>query len=297
MKKLITLLLLLLLLVEASRAQYQQFYSQYIYSGLLINPAYAGSQDALNITAAYRNQWTGFSGAPKNYSLAAHTPLRNKKVNLGLVVATESFGITSKTEVNIAYAFRIIKIESSLSFGLQAGLDLYKEDWNKVVTTDPNDPNFIPRIENKTIPKFGGGIYYTTKKLYAGLAFPTLYKIDAATSFSSLAMNLYSGMLIKVKNDVVIKPSVLLKYLPASPLQYDITGTFYVSKLLGVGFGYRSSDAIYALLDIKITDQFNLGYSYDFTTSKLKNYSGGSHELMLRYLFKYSVNSKSVRYF
>jgi type IX secretion system PorP/SprF family membrane protein len=96
---------------------------------------------------------------------------------------------------------------------------------------------------------------------------------------------------------VVIKPSVLLKYLPASPLQYDVTGTFYVSKLLGVGFGYRSSDAIYALLDIKITDQFNLGYSYDFTTSKLKNYSGGSHELMLRYLFKYSVNSKSVRYF
>ena len=69
MKKVVTLLLLLLLVIESSRAQYQQFYSQYIYSGLLINPAYAGSQDALNITAAYRNQWTGFEGAPKCFNL------------------------------------------------------------------------------------------------------------------------------------------------------------------------------------------------------------------------------------
>lgn len=291
------LIFLFFLCFNAAWAQHQTFYSQYIFSGLLINPAYAGSQDALNITAAYRNQWTGFSGAPKNISFAAHSPLRNKKINLGLVVSSEKYGISSKTDLDLAYAYRMKFKQASLSFGVQAGLDLLKNDWNQVKTTDPNDPNFIPNVENKSIPKFGAGVYFTNRKLYAGLSLPTLYKVDSKTSFSSIALNIYSGILIPLKNDVIIKPSVLIKYLPHSPVQYDITSTFYLNKIMGVGFGYRSNDAIYAFLDIKLTDQFNLGYSYDFTTSKLKNYSSGSHEIMLRYLFKYNVNSKSIRYF
>ena len=293
-------ILILFLIVCCSKlgfSQHQTFYSQYIYSGLLINPGYAGSQDALNITAAYRNQWTGFTGAPKDFSLAAHTPLRNKKTNLGFIVSNQKYGITSKTDLNIAYAYRIKMKESNLSFGLQAGIDFMRNDWSLVKTTDQNDPNFIPQIEKKSIPKFGAGIYYSNKKMYAGLAFPTLYRIDSKSSFSPVALNLYSGVLFKLNNELIIKPSALIRYVRNSPLQWDLTGTFYLNKIMGVGFGYRSNDAVYAFLDLKINNQLNLGYGYDFTTSQLKNYSSGSHELMLRYLFKYNVNSKSVRYF
>ena len=172
-----------------------------------------------------------------------------------------------------------------------------KNDWSQVKITDQNDPNFVSRVETTSIPKFGAGVYFTNKKLYAGIALPTLYKVDSKNSFSPLALNLYSGILFRLKNDVVIKPSALIKYVRNSPVQWDVTSTFYLSKIVGVGFGYRSNDAVYAFLDLKINDQFNLGYCYDFTTSQLKNSSGGSHEIMLRYLFKYNVNSKSVRYF
>ncbi len=292
-------LLLLLILASANItfAQHQSFYSQYIYSGLLINPAYAGSQDALSVAAAYRNQWTGFDGAPKNLSLALHTPLKNKKTNIGLLVANENFGLSNQTGVNLAYAYRIKSHEHSLSFGLQAGIDLLKTDWNQVKTTDKNDPIFTSGLETRSIPTFGAGVYYKGTNCYAGLAVPTLYKLDSKSSFSPYAFNLYSGMLIRLKNEVVIKPSALVKYIKNSPIQWDVTTTFYLSKIMGVGFGYRSNDAVYAFLDIKINDQFNLGYAYDFTTSQLKNYSSGSHEILLRYLFKYNVNSKSVRYF
>jgi type IX secretion system PorP/SprF family membrane protein len=290
-------LFLLSFVATVSYAQHQTFYSQYIYSGLLINPAYAGSQEALNITAAYRNQWTGFSGAPKNFSFALHSPLRNKKVNLGLLLSNEKFGITTKTDVNVAFAYRVFFKESSLSFGLQAGYDLLKNDWSLIKTTDQNDPNFVAQNNNQSIPKFGAGVYYTAKKIYAGLSFPTLYRIDKSSVFSPYAMNLYSGVLLSINKDVVIKPSVLIKYLHNAPLQFDVTSTFYLNQILGFGFGYRSNDAVYAFVDLKISKQFNLGYGYDFTTSQLKNYSAGSHEIMLRYLFKYNVNSKSVRYF
>ncbi len=291
------LLFLIVLSSGICSAQHQSFYSQYIYSGLLINSAYAGSQDALNVTAAYRNQWTGFTGAPKNYSLAAHTPLANKSTNLGLLLSNEQFGITSKTEVGIAYAYRIKMKERTLAFGLQGGIDFLKNDWTLVKTTDQNDPSFISRVETNSIPKFGAGVYYTGKKSYAGLSLPTLYRFDSKTSYSSFALNLYGGLLIHLNNELVLKPSALLKYLPSSKAQWDITTTLYLNKILGFGFGYRSNDAVYAFLDLRLNEQFNLGYGYDFTISQLKNYSGGSHELMLRYLFKYNVNSKSIRYF
>ena len=288
---------MILAFAKPTIAQYQSYYSQYIFSGLIINPAYAGSQDALNVSAVYRNQWAGLEGAPKNFSIAGHTPLKNKKTNIGVVLSNETFGITSKISAGIAYAYRIKLKENDLSFGLQAGSDFLRNDWTLIKTTDANDPNFIPQIENKSALTFGAGVYYTAKNLYAGLSFPSLYKTNSKGAFSPAAANLYSGFLLRVSDGLVVKPSVLIKYINNSALQYDVTGTFYFSKIFGLGAGYRSSDAAYGFLDLKITDQFNLGYSYDFTTSNLKNYSSGSHEILLRYLFKYNVNSKSVRYF
>jgi type IX secretion system PorP/SprF family membrane protein len=296
MKK-IGLLFLLLLPGMSALGQHNTYYSQYIYSGLLINPAYAGSQDALNITAAYRNQWTGFTGAPKSYSLAAHTPLRNKSTNLGILVNSENFGITAKTNLNVCYAYRIKFDKTSLAFGIQGGIDFLKNDWSLIKTTDQNDPSFVSQTETSTIPKFGAGIYYSGKNFYSGFSLPTLYRFDSKSTYSSIALNMYGGVLFRLKNDLVIKPSALVKYLPNSKLQWDITNTIYLNKIIGFGLGYRSNDAVYAFLDIRINEQFNLGYGYDFTTSQLKNYSAGSHEIMLRYLFKYNVNSKSIRYF
>ncbi len=288
---------IIVVLTMPAFAQHQSFYSQYIYSGLLINSAYAGSQDALNLTAAYRNQWTGFNGTPKNLSFAAHSPLRNKKLNLGLVVSNEQFGISSSTSIDMAFAYRIKLKEGKLSFGLQAGMNLLKNDWTQIKTTDANDPSLVSRLETQNIPKFGAGLYYYNKLFYAGLSLPTLYSFKDKGTYAPAALTAYSGFLIRINEDVAIKPSALVKHLPGSPLQWDVTGTFYLSKIFGLGFGYRSNDAIYAFLDLKINEQFNLGYGYDFTTSKLRNYTGGSHEIMLRYLFKYNVQSKSIRYF
>ena len=89
----------------------------------------------------------------------------------------------------------------------------------------------------------------------------------------------------------------MVKYIKNSPIEADITSTFYIKHFFGFGVGYRTKDAAYAFLDLKLNDQLNLGYGYDFTLTSIRHYSGGSHEFMLRYLFKYKINSKSVRFF
>ena len=59
----------------------------YAVNALAINPAYAGCQDALSLTASYRDQWVGFNDAPKSYILSVHTPVFNDRVGLGILVS------------------------------------------------------------------------------------------------------------------------------------------------------------------------------------------------------------------
>jgi hypothetical protein len=48
-----------------------------------------------------------------------------------------------------------------------------------------------------------------------------------------------------------------------------------------IGGGYRVDDGINAMLGLNISNTVNMGYSYDYTTSKLNNFSRGTHEIMI----------------
>ncbi len=278
-------------------AQHQQFYSQYVYSGLLINPAYAGSQDALSFTTIVKKQWVGLQGTPNSLNFALHTPLRQKTSNIGLAIVSDKIGITTSNQLSGVYAYKLKIKKSVLSLGLKAELEIIKNDWSLIKTTTENDPTFTSQVQVKYNPNFGAGAYYYTKNLFAGISFPTLYNLGYKELNKFNHANIYGGYLISATTNFKLKPSVLIKYIKNSPIQYDITNTFYVLQNYGIGVGYRSNDAIYFYLDLKLNNQINVGYAYDYTLTKIKNYTHGSHEIMLRYLFNYKINSKSVRYF
>src|ERR1700748_1446919 len=103
MKKAI-LIMILLLNVLFVKAQQDNLYSQYMFNGLLINPAYAGSNEVLSATALNRNQWVGFDGAPRTNTFSLHTPLKNKKINLGITFINDRYGITTQNKINAVYA-------------------------------------------------------------------------------------------------------------------------------------------------------------------------------------------------
>ncbi|MCP4310199.1 MAG: type IX secretion system membrane protein PorP/SprF, partial [Bacteroidetes bacterium] len=82
----------LIFLSAAVLGQFQPLIDQPRLHGLAINPAYAGSQEALNVGIHSRIQWVGFEGAPRTHALSLHAPMRNKKVSLGLVVMGDRSG-------------------------------------------------------------------------------------------------------------------------------------------------------------------------------------------------------------
>lgn len=277
------------------QAQHNGDYMQYMFNGLLVNPAYAGSRDALDVTGLYRNQWMGIVGSPVTASFAAHTPLKNKRFNIGATVINDKFGIFNHTRANLIYAYRIKFLKGNLSFGLQGGVDYYTANWSRINTIQKDDPNFSSTVnDSKIVPDAGFGVYYYSKNFYLGLSAPTVFN-ETISKYRTFMGN--TGFLINVSEDFKIKPAMLVKYIYNSPLSTNVSSTFYWKDFIGLGIGYTLNTSAMAFIDLKLNEQLRFGYGYDYALNRLNVYSSGSHEIMLRYLFKYKINPLSTRYF
>ncbi len=115
------------------RAQQDPQYSQYMFNQMAINPAYAGSREALNTVVLMRHQWTGIDGAPNTQTFTIHGPLRKKKVGLGFSVIADQIGPKKSIGALASYAYRIPLKKGNLSFGLRFGMYQYVYDWSKII--------------------------------------------------------------------------------------------------------------------------------------------------------------------
>jgi type IX secretion system PorP/SprF family membrane protein len=288
------LLITLLLFATCTFAQHNSSYSQYMFNGLLLNPAYAGSNDALNLTALYRKQWLGLDGSPTTITFSGHMPLKNKKINLGALIMSDKFGVSEHNRLNAVYAYRIRLLKGEFSFGLAAGIDVYKANWDQVKTTQLRDPSFTVNADKKILPQAGCGIYYYRPRFYIGVSIPSMFENE----FNKYQTSIFNtGFVADVSENFKIKSAVLLKYVLNSPVDINLSSTFYWKNILGLGLGYTINGICMAYMDLRVNDQLRVGYSYDYIFNELKNYSTGSHEIMLRYLFQYKIKVSSARYF
>ncbi|MFZ6051724.1 PorP/SprF family type IX secretion system membrane protein [Halocola ammonii] len=292
----------------ALQAQQELQVSQYMFNGLFLNPAYAGSHEYFSASALHRSQWVNFDGAPSTQLVSIDGPLADNKLGVGLIVSNDRIGITNQFEASANFAYHLETGAGKLSFGLRAGLSMYSADFNEIQNWDENDPVYQNgNIENQAIPKFGAGIYYYTDKFYAGVSVPTIIAADdnlipegsSQSSFFEEHFFLNAGYVFETSGPIAIKPSFLAKYQQAAPMEFDINCNFYYNNFIGLGVGYRTGDAVVGMLDINITNQFRVGYAYDYTLSDINDFANGSHEIMLGFDFGKNVDIKtrSPRYF
>lgn len=305
MKKTITYLILLFFPAFVS-GQLHHLSNQYIFNGLAINPAYAGSEDALSTTLMYRNQWAGFEGAPKTLTAAIHAPLGKERIGIGLLVVNDQIGINSETSILGNYAYMIEMGEGKLSFGVALGISLLDIEWDQLDAGDINDMELIGEIEKLANPNFGAGLYYHTKQFYFGLSVPfflsysynsTSKKIELQNDFDEYNYHITSGVRVRLNPHTEVFPSILIKYHSENAFQLDINTQFIFYERLWAGFTYRSEDAFAAITQLAITNQFRLAYSYDFNVGKTRQYYNGSHEIMLKYVLDFKSRVVSPKRF
>jgi type IX secretion system PorP/SprF family membrane protein len=285
-------------------AQQAPMYTHYMNNTLVANPAYAGSRDALTVTALHRSQWVGFKGAPLTETLTMHTPLRNKHIGLGLSLMNDKIGPSNNTSVFLDYAY-IMKLteKSKLALGMSAGINVYQANLSSLLLDQQLDPSFQTNVNNHITPNFGFGVYYSRERFYAGISAPNLIqnnylmvKVDNTSSFIGKEQRHYffiTGAVLNIADNLAFKPTSLIKMTVGAPIQADLTASFIIMKKLLVGVMYRTGDAFGGLVGFDITDVFHIGYSYDWSYGlKTSQYNQGSHELVLRYDIIFQVKKQ-----
>jgi type IX secretion system PorP/SprF family membrane protein len=310
MIKKFSVFILFVLLSFNGFAQQDPMYSLYVFNGLLINPAYAGTREVLNATALYRNQWLNVPGAPVTGGFSLDSPVKNEKVGLGLNVLFDKIGVTNHNSITGIYSYKLKFQESVLSLGLEAGVGFFNSTNSEVRHSEDSkvDPAFITDY-HLILPSFSCGAYYYRDHFYTGFSVMDILGKTIQNKLYPNAANdltvsvvshyfLYSGYLMSLSKVIKFQPSVLVKHVPGAPVEADINGVFSFVDLLYFGVGYRSNASVNFLTQIRLNPQLCLGYCYEYSTNELSSITSGSHEVVLRYQLDFSKGKMlSPRFF
>lgn len=295
----------------AGKAQYDAMFTQYMFNEMFINPAYAGSKDAMAVNLLHRQQWLNFPGRPVTTTFSLHGPLLNNKMGLGISVLNERIGKLNRNLLYASYAYRVkVDKQSTLAFGLNAGIHNQINKLSELKATDVGDIQVSQNTPSMNAPNFGFGVYYNTQKFYAGLSIPRMiddgFMFDNTGAFqktikfnvSKFHYYLTAGYVYEVNEDLRIKPQAMIKMVVNAPLQYEVNVNFLIKSMIWAGASYRSGSNVSAILGCQVNPQFIVSYSYDYGLNAIQKYSQGSHEIALGYLFSYKQKSViTPRYF
>lgn len=282
-------------------------YSQYLHNGLMINPAYAGSREALSAMVSYRTQWLGMDGAPVTQSLSLHSPLKKEKVALGLKAQFMQYGATKESSIYAVYAYHLRLNKGKLSFGLSGGVDVSNTNYGVLQGITMPDPVFLNNDKAYVLPNISAGVYYYNKKFFAGLSVPMFLaynnagngEVELSQGFDQVSLTVTAGALFKLSDNIKVKPSTLAEYSMLNKLnKLDLNVNVIIADLVWVGASWRTTEEVaVGLLQVNVTPQLMLGFSYDYPVGQMSKASKGSTEFSLRYEFGSKVSAANPRYF
>lgn len=288
-------------------AQQLPQFTQYMYNTISINPAYAGSREALSVVALHRSQWVGFKGGPITQTLSVHTPLRNDRIGVGLTFIEDDLGPQNFTYLYGDFSYRIpTGTNGNLAFGLKAGFTQFSFDQDFRLDEDNQNDRLIFGTEDRWAPNIGAGVYWSTNKIYASISAPRILNNNSNTNNNFEALDDISyyftaGGIIDLNKNFKLRPSALIKATNGAPVSYDLTSSILYNEKLWLGGSYRINEqtaAIGAYIGFQISRQLLIGYAYEKPNSEINNFTTGTHEIILRYEFKFlSSKLKSPRYF
>ena len=271
----------------------QDYYliSQYMYNGLVLNPAYAGSQQQFSFSGLYRNQWLNVEGSPVYQMVSAHTPAASNTIGVGLTASAEQIGVHRGYSAYLQLAYKFKLKVGYLSLGISGGTSVRNSNYNNLTLSDSNDP-YLSAVDVNVQPNFGLGAYYYNGWMYAGFSVPYVLdplRIDRDTARARSILRearsyfLTSGFLFGSSDVIRYNPSFLVRFREGSPLTADINFNLIIQKRVLAGASYRIGEGFVLLSQLILNDNFRVMYAYDLTTSRIGSSANGSHEISLNY--------------
>lgn len=292
MARLLSLALITLCARTAWAQQLPQL-SQYVSHDYLYNPAVAGSRPLFEFRSAHRNQWVGVQDAPRTFMLSGTTPL-GPKMGVGGYLYTDNVGPSRRTGMQLSYAYHLKLTERmKLGLGLSFGMLQFLIDGSKITFHDGFDPVMDDQLRGELMPDATFGAYLYHDDWWFGASAPQLMRNriwffdDQDQTLSQLAAHYYAsgGYRFRINEDLRVEPSFLVKYVDPVPMKWDLTATLRYKDMVWLGATYRTQDAVSIMVGYWMKQTLQFGYSFDVTTTNLRNYTSGTHEVMLAVTF------------
>lgn len=288
MKKVVIFLLSITICLEVSAQQDPQF-TMFMFDRVSYNPAAAGIDGVLNVTALYRNQWSGFEGAPKTGLLNVAAPIFDINSGVGISLFFDEIGQQNTLNGLLSYNYQL-KVGSGMKLAMGIAVGMYNSklgtDW---VPPEPDaDDQYIPYQGNSaTAFDASFGLVLRSEQLYVGLSVTHLTGGKLENLNMQLTQHYYfeAGYDFILSDEIKIIPNVLVKSDFVST-QVDVNALVMWNNVFWLGAAYRWSDAISPMVGLQWPvgkGEIRAGYAYDVTLSELKNYSNGSHEVFVNY--------------
>jgi len=283
--------------------------TQHMINNYAVNPAVAGMYDYYQVKTTIRNQWVGFTDAPRTTILSIYGK-KSERVGLGGLVFNDQTGPTSRVGGSASYTYSFPLTRSvKMSFALSGGFTQFKITKQGLNILNLNDRILLGGDVVRSAPDATFGFNMYGNKWYLGAAIPQLLSVN---------LNLMSDDYTKIYNEVSqanlerhfyvlgaykhsfnpfwsIEPSLLLKSVKAAPLQADFGVKTTYDDRLWFGMDYRNNGEMAVLLGYSIKERYLIGYSYDIPSSDMSVSSSGSHEFMIGIRFLAANESEITR--
>ena len=279
--------------------------SQFTETRAFWNPATTAPNTFVTADAFFRQQWVGFSGAPRTTYASLMYPLVDMNMSLGGFIFNDQSGPVGQTGVKFNYAYNLkdFLIEDAvLTFGLSATFQQLSFNGSSQVFNDGDDILIMGGKESAFFPSAGAGVYFNThpedydrgaNSFYFGLAYNHAYTTNVLVGESDFERQRHMHMMIGGKimsYDSYIEPSFTANYVAPDIVNYMMAIKYEKEETFWAGIGYSSVSDI-GIQGGWIIDRFLDNRYAKLRVGALANYAGTQYaseqgagfELFVRY--------------
>lgn len=290
------------------KAQQDPQFSQNMFTQLLINPGYAGSEDQICVYALNRTQWTGFEGSPMITVLNMDAAINPFSIPLGVGVSLQNdeLGFNKDFQLNVSLAYKQPLGNGNLGIGVKWGVantSISTEGSEWITPVDPVENDIAIPVngsEDLSLLDFGFGIFYKTQDLYLGISSTHINQAELSLDKSNtyLVRHYYitAGYYLPFNNPLFeFNPGIIVQS-DGKNTQLGVHGLVTYNKKVWGGVSLRTDYAITGIFGVELFKWVKVSYAYDFVVSDIMGYNDGSHEIMMGFCFDVKKDKTPEKY-
>jgi type IX secretion system PorP/SprF family membrane protein len=322
MKK-ILLIVMLSFVFSVGKTQDPQF-SQFYSSPLYMAPSFAGAKDGGRVILNFRDQWPQLSSTYLTYAFSADYYLEKYRSGIGLLILRDQAGeggLMNATTMGLLYSYNFDlnhnwKVRPGLSaYYYTKGINYSAFRFGDQILRGENAGSSVEMtsIQNmEPVSHFD----FTTSVLAYSDQYWFGFTLDHLMYFSEILSNqgdylaprysayggakyMIHGKVRKLKEESI---TVALNFTMQNSLKYMDLGLYYTKEPIILGIWYRGlpifpDNPNVGALAFSVGYKYKamqIGYSYDFTLTRLVTQTGGAHEISMSYTFS-ERSSRLVR--